>query len=157
MELGSMLKEKKMTNQRRSKKFRDDRKKRLAAACTKNPKLKSTLKIRNEAGRPRLEDDQPLLLQAILDIAFYGSAAHEKRQSDVYRSIKTLDELTKQVNDDGLNIYRGGVYLRLIPKRSSSLEGKRHVTTVPVKLIRAQNDFHAKHVNQKFCVPPSNT
>ena len=99
-----------------------------------------------------MEVDQPLLLQAILDIAFYGSAAHEKRQSDVYRSIKTLDELTKQLNDDGFNIHRGGVYLHLIPKRSSSLEGKRHVTTVPVKLIRAQNDSHAKHVDQKFCL-----
>ena len=91
-------------------------------------------------------------MQAILDIAFYGSAAHEKRQSDVYRSIKTLDELTKQLNEDGFNIHRSGVYLRLIPKHSSSLEGKRHVTTVPVKLIRAQNDSHAKHVDQKFCV-----
>ena len=71
----------------------------------KNPELKPTLKIRNEAGRPRLEDDQPLFLQAILEIAFNGSAAHEKRQSDVYRSIKTLDELTKQLNDDGFNIH----------------------------------------------------
>ena len=117
--------------------------------------MKSTLRIRNEAGRPRLEDDQPLLLKAIVDIALYGSAAHEKRQSDVYdvyRSIKTLDELTKQLNHDGFNIHRGGVYLRLIPKRSSSLEGKRHVQTVPVKLIRAQNDCHAKHVDQRFCV-----
>ena len=151
VELGSMLKGKK-GDQRRAKKFRDDRKKRLAAACAKNPELKSTLKIRNEAGRPRLEDDQPLLLQAILDIAFYGSAAHEKRQSDVYRSIKTLDKLTKQLNNNGFNIHRGEVYLRLIPKRSFSLEGKRHITTVPVKLIRAQNDSHAKHVDQKFCL-----
>ena len=94
---------------------------------------------------------QPLLLKAILDIALHGSAAHEKRQSDVYRSIKTLDELMKQLNDDGFNIQRGGVYLHLIAKRSSSLEGKRHATTVPVKLIRAQNDSHAKHVDQKFC------
>ena len=100
MELGSMLKRKK-DDQRRSKEFRDDRKKKLAAACAKNPELKSTPIIRNEAGRPRLEDDQPPLLQAVLDIAFNGSAAHEKRQSDVYRSIKTLDELTKQLNDDG--------------------------------------------------------
>ncbi|KAL5479224.1 hypothetical protein EMCRGX_G022720 [Ephydatia muelleri] len=82
VELGSMLK-RKNDYQLRSKEFRDDRKKRLAAACAKNLELKSTLKIRNEAWRPRLEDDQPLLLQAILDIAFYGSAAHEKRQSDV--------------------------------------------------------------------------
>ena len=144
VELGSMLKRKK-DDQRRSKKLRDDR---LAAACAKNPELKPTLKIRNEAGRSRLEDDQPLLLQAILDIAFNGPAANEKRQIDVYRSIKTLDELTKQLNDDGFSIHRGEVYLRLIPKRSSSLEGKRHVRTVPVKLIRAQNDSHAKHVDQ---------
>eukprot|EP00731_Ephydatia_muelleri_P009113 Em0004g1451a len=55
-----------------------------------------------------------------------------------------LDELTKQLNDDGFNTHSGGVYLHLIPRRSSSLEGKRHVTTVPIKLIRDQNDSHAK-------------
>ena len=30
--------------------------------------------------------------------------------------------------------------------------GIRHVRTVPVKLIIAHNDSHAKHVDQKFCV-----
>ena len=58
--------------------------------------------------------------------------------------LASLDELTKQLNDDGFNIHSGGVYLRLIPRRSSSLEGKRHVTTVPIKLIRDQD--------QKLCV-----
>ena len=38
VELGSMLKRKK-DDQRRSKKFRDDRKKRLATACAKNSPL----------------------------------------------------------------------------------------------------------------------
>ena len=43
----------------------------------------------------------------------------KKRQSDVYRSIKTLDdELTKQLNNDGFNIHRGEAYLCLIPKLS---------------------------------------
>jgi hypothetical protein len=36
------------------------------------------------------------LLKTIIDIAMHiGSASHERRQSGVYRSIKTLDELTE--------------------------------------------------------------
>lgn len=47
---------------------------------------------------------------------------------------------------------RSTVYTRLLPKRStSSIEGKRHINTVPVKLIRAQNDSHSKHVDARFC------
>ena len=107
--------------------------------------------MREKSGRPRLEIEQPDLLKAIVDIALYGSAAHEKRQSDVYRSIKTLQELTDQLVSDGFKISRSGVYLRLLPKRSSNLEGKRHVETVPVRLIRAQNDAHSKHIDMHFC------
>ena len=143
---------KKQDDAKRSKKSRDDRKKREEAACEKDPGLRDLLKLkRKAAGRPRIEDDQPLLLESIINIAFHGSAAHEKRQSDVYRSIKTLDELTKQLNNDGFKIKRGAVYLRLLPKRSSSIEGKRHVKTVPVKLIRARNDHHSSHVDGRFC------
>jgi len=77
----------------------------------------------------------------------HGSASHDKRQSDMYRSAKTLDQL----KIDRFAISRSGLYLRLQPRRSSSLEGKRYVKTVPVKLIRAQNDNHAKHVDGEFC------
>ena len=48
-------------------------------------------------------------------------------------------------------ISRSGLYFRLQPRCSSSLEGKRHVKTVPVKLNRAQTDDHAKHVDGEFC------
>jgi hypothetical protein len=48
-------------------------------------------------------------------------------------------------------VSRSAVYLRLLPKRSVSIEGKRHVSTVPVRLIRAQNDHHSKHVDMWFC------
>lgn len=92
-----------------------------------------------------------MLLKTIVDIAMYGSASHEKRQSDVYRSIKTLSELTEQLRRDGFKISRSAVYLRLLPRCSSSLEGKRHIVTVPVRLIRAQNDNHAKHIDGQFC------
>ena len=77
----------------------------------------------------------------------HGSASHDKRQNDMYRSVKTLDQLKEQLKSDGFAIRRSGLYLRLQPRCSSSLEGKRHVKTVPVKLIRAQNDDHAKHVD----------
>ena len=109
------------------------------------------MKVQVKPGRPRLEEEQPLMLKTILEIALHGSAAHEKRQADVYRSIKTLDELTEQLNKDGFNISRSGVYLRLIPKNSTTNQGKKHVVTVPVKLISAQNDQHSDHVDQIFC------
>jgi len=41
--------------------------------------------------------------------------------------------------------------LRLLPKHQRSAEGKRHITTVPVRLIRATNDVHREHVDTKFC------
>ena len=78
-------------------------------------------------------------------------AAHEKRQSDIYRSVKTLDELTTELKKDGFEISRSGVYLRLLPKKSNTHEGKRHTVTVPVRLIRAQNDHHSNHIDGKFC------
>ncbi|GBL86297.1 hypothetical protein AVEN_132018-1 [Araneus ventricosus] len=110
------------------------------------------LKIREKCGRPRLEADQPELLKVIVHIAMHGSAAHENRQSDIYRSIKTLDDLTAQLKLDGFSVSRSGLYPRLLPKRSSNLEGKRHVVTKPVKLIRAENDSHLKHIDGQFCV-----
>ncbi|GBL99358.1 hypothetical protein AVEN_206775-1 [Araneus ventricosus] len=126
-------------------------KKKLAEPCEAHPHVKEALKIREKCGRPRLEADQPELLKAIVDIAIHGSAAHENRHSDVYHSIKTLDELTAQLKLDGFSVSRSGVYLRLLPKRSSTLEGKR-VLTAPVKLIHAQNDSHLKHIDGQFCV-----
>ena len=75
--------------------------------------LKSKLKIKDtgSAGRPRLEETQPLLLSEIVRIARHGSAAHEKRQDEIYRSILTLDDLTEQLNKDGFHVKRSSLYL----------------------------------------------
>lgn len=43
------------------------------------------------------------------------------------------------------------LYLRLLLKNFVSLSGKRQVTTVPVKLCRAQADNHKMHKNGPFC------
>lgn len=51
----------------------------------------------------------------------------------------------------GFQISRSASYLRLLPRKSNSDEGKRHVQTVPVRLRRATNDSHRSHVDSKFC------
>nr|XP_047125600.1 uncharacterized protein LOC124807608 [Hydra vulgaris] len=103
------------------------------------------------SGHPRIEEIQPDLLKTICDIALYGSAAHEKRRDAVVRSTKTSSELTETLKELGFQVSRSGTYLRLNPRNSATQEGKRHIKTVPVKLIRSQNDKHAKHIDGKFC------
>lgn len=50
----------------------------------------------------------------------------------------------------GSQLSRSATYLRLLPWNSFSCEDKRHVSTVPVKLIRAQNDLKKKHIDTEF-------
>jgi hypothetical protein len=110
-----------------------------------NPALKGSLGGQLKTERPRLEIKQPLLLQvSTIDLAMHSSAAHEKRRSKVYRSIATFDELTEQLRKNGSQISRSGVYLRLLPWRSFSLEGKRHVVTVPVSSSSPAKQFAFK-------------
>ena len=76
---------KRVSNQKSKNKSREKKKVLLEKVCTEHPEIKNALKIRERTGRPALEVEQPLLLKTIIDIAVHGSAAHEKRQSDVYR------------------------------------------------------------------------
>lgn len=55
----------------------------LSKVLAAHPEHSNILQVRSFPGRPRLEESQPLLLQAITDIAVYGSAAHERRQADI--------------------------------------------------------------------------
>ena len=104
----------------------------LDLVCEDHQELGTALNFRDKVGWPRVDDDQPMLLKSIVYIAMYGSASHEKNKFDIYRTIKTLDELTTQPNKNGFTIKRSRIYLRLMPKRSNSLQGQRHVQTVPV-------------------------
>jgi hypothetical protein len=120
--------------------------------CERDPNLKKELNIHNTRGRPSLDETQPQLLSAIVDIASFGCSADERRRTENLRSVKTLDELTSAIQSAGFQISRSGAYLRLLPRRSDTLEGKRHVQTVPVKLVRAQADSHKSHVDAKFAM-----
>ena len=42
------------------------------------------------------------------------------------------------------------MYLRLETRDVTTHEGKRHVETVPVKLVKAQNDLRKKHPDRIF-------
>ncbi|KAF2905782.1 hypothetical protein ILUMI_00394 [Ignelater luminosus] len=116
---------------------------RISRACEIRTRLLSM-------ARP-LEEDQPQLPKTIVEIAMQGSAAEGRRRNEIIRSVKTLDEMTEELRKEGFNVSRNGDYIRLLPKRSASAEGKRHVVTVPVKLMNATNDKHVNHVDGKFC------
>ena len=66
------------------------------------------------------------------------------------RTVKTLDDLTDELQKAGFSLSRSAVYLRLQPRNIRSQEGKRHVTTAPVKLARCRNDKHSAHQDGKF-------
>lgn len=103
-------------------------------------------------GRKPIQYHQEGLLQTIADIAMFGASAEERRRCEVVRTCRTLDDLHKALVEKGYNISRSATYLRLLPKKSNSIEGRRHVTTVPVKLKRPEADHHKAHIDQHFCV-----
>ena len=63
----------------------------------------------------------------------------------------TLDHLLSELEARGFKIKRSAVHLKLLPKRSSSIEGKRHIKTVPVRICKLQNDFYDRHQDADFC------
>jgi hypothetical protein len=134
-----------------SQKLRAKRKTEMNELLEQNPDMAKKLKIRDTVGRPRVEDDQTDLLETIKSLAMFGGAADEKRRSEAIRSCRTLDDLHTELNAAGFIISRSATYLRLLPKRSNSIEGKHHVVTVPVKLKRPESNLHAKHPDGRFC------
>lgn len=141
----------KIGGQERSQKFREKMKDKLKIIAEKFPDADNILKVHSAPGRPRIEEENPDLISIITEIATYGSAAQEKRQDSSLRSLKTLEQLTDELNKKGIKISKSATYLRILPRRIGSNESKRHIKTAPVKLIRATNDMHKKHPDTEFC------
>lgn len=76
-------------------------------------------------GRTRVEFNQPNFLKTIIDIATHGSGADDRRRSEMIRTCKTLDDIHAQLVKDGFKVSRSAVYLRFIPRRSFSAQGKQ--------------------------------
>ena len=135
-------------SQKRSKKYRLNCKRKLDTLDEKTRK-KVTGNGAPELVRPQ-KVDRTKLIEALCQIDIPGSATHERRRNEVIRTVKTLDQLTEALNYEGYDQKRSSVYLRLLPRNSRTLEGKRHVHTTPVKLYKSQNSKHSSHISTKF-------
>ena len=80
----------------------------------------------------------------------YSSAAAERRRTECLRSVSTLDDLHTELMKIGFNLSQSGLYLRLLPRRGNTSEGKRHINTVPVKLVRPENSLRKKNEDRIF-------
>ena len=58
----------------------------------------------------RAEDEE--LIPSICGIAISESAAHERRCSDIIRTVKILDQLTSSLNREVYELKRSAVYLQ---------------------------------------------
>jgi hypothetical protein len=138
--------------------YRQKQKRLMKKIAERNPEYAEALKpfIHEQIGRPRIESEQPLLLKTIMDIAIIGSSTDERRRSEMMRSCKTLDDLTESLKERGFNISRTATYLRLLPRRSLSNEGKRHVHTVPVRLKKPEYVARKYHSDRFFAAASIN-
>ena len=119
--------------QRNSLKARNKKKAKIDEACKEFPGLSEKLSLKETCGQHPIEHSYPDLHHVILDIATIGAATSDKRREDLFRSVRTLDDLHKALSDLGFQIGRTTLYRRLLPKSQSSVEAKRHVRTVPVR------------------------
>lgn len=91
------------------------------------------------------------MLNTIIELATFGASAEERRRCEALHSCRTLTDLHDRLIELGYQISRSATYIRLLPKRYTILERKRHVITVPVKLSRPEADHHYAHLDQQFC------
>lgn len=146
-----LLKKLKRESERQHKQRANMREK-LDEVCELDPNAAKILKSfnRQTIGRPRIEVENPELLSAIMNIVEATSASDPRRRCETLRSVTTLDDLHAELIKRGTQISRSATYLRLIPKRGNTLEGKRHVSTVPVKLLRPENSLRKTNVDRMF-------
>lgn len=64
--------------------------------------------------------------------------------------MSTLDDLTTEMKKLGYPISRSALYYHLMPKNAKTIDGRRHLTTAPVRLIRATNDLRKTHIDSNF-------
>ncbi|CAF2999610.1 unnamed protein product, partial [Rotaria sp. Silwood2] len=75
-----------------------------------HPQLKKL--YRRSAGRPRVEEECPDLLQIIEEIVKVGGATDDRRSSEIIRPCLTLDDLREKIKQRGYDIKRTTLYYR---------------------------------------------
>ena len=141
-----------ISNSQKQRKRRAKKKQMIAELADKSPTNAAKLrKFMNESpGQQPLENLQPDLHQAIINLVTVGAGADLPSQTDVLNSCKTLDDLHAALQKQGYVFSRQALYLRLIPRRADGQEGKHHVRTVPVKLRKAKNTLRDRYAHADF-------
>ena len=105
-------------NSRNQQNFRDKRKRLIQDVCDKDENAAKVLKSvnRDHPGRPRIVEDQPGVLTAILDVLEASSATDDRRRSEIIRSVTTLDDLVEKLHSLGFKISRTATYYCLMPR-----------------------------------------
>ena len=70
--------------------------------------------MRENVGGPRLETDQPGLLEAIIDLVQNSTAADDRRRSEILRTTRTLVELHPALLELGYILCKTSLYYRYV-------------------------------------------
>ena len=136
-------------------KVRAKRKEVLKELSIDHPEVATKLKkleVKTTVVRPNLESQQEGLLEAILSIVIPGSSANDRRRSEVYNSVGSLDDLKSALEKKGFHLSRTTTYYRLLPSNMRQKDGKRQVHDVPLKLQCPQDDLRKKHPDGHFAM-----
>ena len=141
-----------LSDAEKQRKGRADKKTLMVQLASENESNAAKLRKFTSAasGRPPLESAYPDLHEAIVQLVTAGAGADMRRRTDVLNTCKTLDDLRAALLKEGYTFSRQALYLRLIPRRSDSVEGIRHIRTVPVKLRKAKNNLRNRHKDADF-------
>ena len=104
----------------------------------------------NRPGKPALEVHCLNLHKAIVAIATAGAGANSGRRTENLDACVTLDDLRDCLIKDGYERSRSPLYLRLLPRRQYTIEGKKDVKTVPVKISCVKKILRKKHADANF-------
>ena len=120
--------------------------------------MTNELRLLKKLSKEAKHVDKEEVITTVFRIAISGSTTHETRRSEIIRTVKTLDQLTKALKRERVTIYKDHLYTSVsFPKNGKTREGKQHVTTAPVKLTLANSLKHQSHPHTKFAGATINT
>ena len=87
----------------------------------------------------------------MVDVVEGTCAADDRRRTPMLRTITTVDNMHSGLLREGVQMSRSAVYLRVIPRRGDTIEGRRHVQTGKFfainSLKKARKTGRAFHIN----------
>ena len=90
------------------------------------------------------------LLSTVTNIVQASSATDNRKTTETLCSLTTLDDLHRELTNLGFKLSHSAVYLRVLPRRGDSREGKRHIQMAPVKLLRSEHSLRPKNIDSMY-------